>query len=238
LKVQGLREILAGGGAMLNALNANFDMIRAMQQAEGLTLIDARDDFQTHQYAFQGLSDMLLQFGQQIAGAFQVPLVRFFGTSPVGMNSTGESDFRLYYDGIGREQERKRAALARLFKVMYRSRIGENPWKSFGFNFRPLWKVSRAEKAQIGQQKTATILSTLEAAVIGRKTALQELRQQSAETGLFSNITDEMIDEADEDPPPPSEAIEAGKQAAGAEGGKGTKPKPDDFEGKPDALGA
>lgn len=214
LKIDGLRKIIAAGGPALDALTKNLDMIRMLQSAEGLTVLDGQDDFHGLQYAFPGLSDLILQFGQQIAGAFQVPLVRFFGTSPAGMNATGESDFRQYYDGIGKEQERHRSQMGRLFDVLYRSLIGRPPSPSFGFTFRPLWKISRGEKADIAERKTRTVLAAFDGGVVGRQTALKELRQQADETGVWSNITDDEISAADDEPPPP--------QAEGGEGGEGS----------------
>jgi len=55
-----------------------FDMIRVMQSNEGLTLIDAADKFETHTYSFSGLSDVLMQFAQQLSGACKS---RWFGFS-------------------------------------------------------------------------------------------------------------------------------------------------------------
>jgi hypothetical protein len=38
------------------------------QTNEGITVLDAEDDFDTHQYSFSGLSDVLIQFAQQLVG--------------------------------------------------------------------------------------------------------------------------------------------------------------------------
>jgi uncharacterized protein len=81
-------------------------MMRRFQSIEGITLLDAEDEFDGHAHVpFSGISEALLQFGQQLAGALQIPLVRLFGQSPAGLNSTGESDLRNYYDGIHQQQE-------------------------------------------------------------------------------------------------------------------------------------
>jgi hypothetical protein len=47
------------------------------------------------------------------------------------------------------------------------------------------------------------VLSAFEQNVIGRKTVLKELREQSKVTGIFTNITDEEIEAAEDDPPAP-----------------------------------
>jgi len=81
-------------GRMYEALIKQIELIRLYQSNEGMTLMDAKDKFEAHQFSFAGLPDVLLQFGQQISGAIGIPLVRLFGQSPAGLNSTGESDTR------------------------------------------------------------------------------------------------------------------------------------------------
>ena len=105
--VEGLREIIGIGGKALDGLVKQIEMIRMYQSNEGMTLMDSKDKFEAHQYSFSGLSDMMLQFGQQISGALGIPLTRLFGQSPAGLNSTGESDIRMYYDNVKQEQERR-----------------------------------------------------------------------------------------------------------------------------------
>ena len=92
LKIPGLRDIVAAGGQAYTGLIQYTEMMRRFQGIEGITLIDGEDEFEAQGHsAFSGLSDALTQFGQQLSGALQIPLVRLFGQSPAGMNSTGES---------------------------------------------------------------------------------------------------------------------------------------------------
>lgn len=206
LKVKNLRDIIAQGGKALQSLVANVEMMRAYQSNEGLSILDGEDEFQTHQYTFSGLSDVLLQFGQQLSGALQIPLVRLFGQSPAGMNSTGESDIRNYYDSIRAQQEaRLRLPLGRILNVMCRSVLGIEPPAGFGFSFAPLWQTSDAERADIATKITATVVQAADAGIVSRQIALKELRQSSRVTGIWSNVTDEDIAEAEDDPPAPSE---------------------------------
>lgn len=150
VSVENLRDILAAGGPAEAALTKMFDMIRVMQSNEGLTLIDAADKFETHTYSFSGLSDVLMQFAQQLSGALQIPLVRLFGQSPAGLNATGEADIRSYYDMIGQQQETKlRPGMHKIVCLTYRSETGKPIPKDLGVKFNPLWQMSDVEKAQI-----------------------------------------------------------------------------------------
>ena len=202
VSVEGLRSVIAAGGAPLEGVMKNFEFIRAMQTNEGLTVIDSADTFAAHSYSFSGLSDMLLNFGQQLAGASGIPLVRLFGQSPAGLSATGDADIRNYYDSIAQLQDRKlRKGIGLLIDIMCRSVLGIPAPKGTRFEFNPLWQMSDNERADIAVKLTQTIIAAEEAGVIDRATALKELSQSSDTTGVWTNITSEMIEEAENEPP-------------------------------------
>lgn len=222
-KVKGLRGIIAKGGLVYDALVKQINMIRQWQSNEGMTLMDAEDTFETHQYSFTGLDNLLMQFGQQIAGATGIPLVRLFGQSPAGFSATGESDLSNYYDNINQQQEgRMRTPLQTLLAVVSLSKLGKALPNSFKFDFASLWQIDEKVKAEVANTVTQAITSAEESGLISRKTALKELRQSSEVTGIYSHITDDEIDQADDDPPRPRGELddEESNQPPNAESGK------------------
>lgn len=226
-KVKDLREIVAMGGKPLEGLLAQMNMMRATQSSEGITLMDAEDEFETHQYTFSGLDSVLLQFGQQISGALGIPLVRLFGQSPAGLNSTGESDLRNYYDGIKQKQEsRLRAPIELIYRLLYQSVLGREPPESFVLHFRPLWQMSDEQRAEITGARTAAVVAAYDSQLIDRATGMKELKQISEVTGAFSNIDDAAIKEAENDPAPTPEvlglALPVADPGPEAQGDKGT----------------
>ncbi len=210
--VEGLREIIAAGGEAQKGLLAQFDMMRELQTNEGMTLLDKNDTFQTTNYSFAGLSDVGLMFGQQLSGASGIPLVRLFGQSPAGLSATGDADIRMYYDNIHAQQESKlRRPFDSLLKVLWRSTFGKPSPDDLEFSFTSLWQMSALDKATIAKSNAETIMGAYEGNVISRETAMKELRQTAGDTGLFSNISDEDIAEAEaEEPPMPDEATPNG----------------------------
>lgn len=213
-KVKNLRAMISNGGPVMEAFYKQMDMIRQFQSNEGMTLMDADDTFEAHQYSFSGLSDMLLQFGQQLSGATQIPLVRLFGQSPAGLNSTGESDLKNYYDTIKQQQERRlRSPIERLLMVLCWSVLGKDQPQGFGMDFTSLWQMSDTEKADVASKHTDTVLAAEEAGLIDRHIALKELRQSSEVTGVWTNITDEDINAAKDDPPPPTDGPDDERQS-------------------------
>lgn len=204
-KVEDLRDIISTGGPALDGLMQQIELMRQTQTNEGLTLMDTKDEFEAHQYAFAGLSDMMLQFGQQLSGALQVPMVRLFGQSPAGLDSTGESDLRTYYDNINASQEsRLRRAMHLLFEIMARSEMGKALPDDFDFSFRSLWQMSDTEKATVAQTVGGTLDQLEQSGNISHVNVLRELRDLSKSTGYFSSITDEQIEAAEAEPPEPS----------------------------------
>jgi len=212
VKIKNLREIIASGNEAKAGLTGMFEMMRLLQVNEGLTLLDADDEFASTAYSFAGLSDMMLQFGQQLAGASGIPLTRMFGQSPAGLSATGESDMRMYYDNINAQQESKmRGPWDLLLKVLWRSTFGKPAPKDLEFTFTPLWQMSAIDKATIAKSNTETIIGAFDAGLNDKETSMKELREQSGDTGLFSNITDEAIKEAGEEEPPLPDAPEPDK---------------------------
>lgn len=214
VQIDGLREVLAAGGKAEENLVTMFQYMAQLQTNEGVTLLDKNDAFEAHSYTFSGLSDMLLQFGQQIAGATGIPLVRLFGQSPAGLNSTGESDLRMYYDNVRAQQEsRLRDGLMRILRMIYRSKFGITAPENFDFDFVPLWQIGQKEQMDIANIATTAVTTAFEKGVIDQATALQELKQVAELTGVYSNITEEQIEESKRTPPPapvetvPSETI-------------------------------
>ncbi len=207
-KIKDLREVISSGGDALNGLTKYVDMMRRFQGIEGITLLDAEDDVtsETHS-AFGGLADALTQFGQQLSGALQIPLVRLFGQSPMGF-STGDTDLRNYYDTIKQQQEKDlRVAVTKIYRAMAASEGVDFPGGT-RIEFNSLWQLDDKEKAEIASNVGDTVSKAEESGLIDRATALKELRQSSHVTGIFSNITDDMISEAETEGPPIPEDIE------------------------------
>ena len=201
--VDRLRETIAAGGKSYNALVNQVNMIRLMQTNEGMSLFDATDRFEAHTYSFAGLSDVLVQFAQQLSGAADIPLTRLFGQAPAGLNATGEADLRNYWDMINSLQEdRLRRGVETLRSVTYRSRFGKAPEKGETFGFTSLYKMTDAEKATTGSTVVSALVAGFEGQIMTREAAMKDLKQFAKVTGIGSNITDREIEAASEDDAP------------------------------------
>ena len=217
-KMKGLVDLLSTGGAGENSGMAivarRLAAMQAGQSNEGITVIDSEDDVTVQSASgYTGLTDVILQFIQQISGTLGIPLVRMLGQSPAGLNSTGESDLRTYYDGINQRQEREyRRPLQIIMRVIARSKnidLGDN----FSFKFAPLWQLDEAQKSEISFRDSESLAKMLEADIIDKPTVLRELKQNSRSTNRFDTITDEMIKAAEMEPPDLLDEFGGGKPA-------------------------
>jgi phage-related protein (TIGR01555 family) len=211
LRLDGLRSAVATGGIALQGVLQQVHLMRQMQQNEGITMVDGKDEFHIDSSAgYAGIADVLIQFGQQIAGALQIPLVRLFGQSPMGLNSTGASDIRTYYDGIKQKQVKElKVDVTRIYRVLAFS-LGVPLPKGFGIDFRSLWQLSEDQRAATSNTIVSAISTAFNEGIITKSIALKELRQSADDTGIFSNISENDIAMAELEalaPPSASEAL-------------------------------
>jgi phage-related protein (TIGR01555 family) len=214
LAIENWKEVVGTGGKLLEAQLQAIEWLRRMQVNEGISIIDVNDRIEYAQYTFTGLDAVLIQMVQQLAGALGIPLVRFFGQSPAGLNSTGESDWRNYYDMIRTTQQRRLyTKVDFILDCVARSLKIKLP-QGFTWSFNPLWQLQDAEKSSIASQITQTVLSAYEAGIMPNSAiVLKELKQQAQKTNIWTNITEEDIKAAENAPPQVP-----GMQMPGAEG--------------------
>lgn len=146
IKIAGLWEALAldGNQAFANRLAA-MEYGRSVVNA---ITIDAGDEYSRQQTPLTGLPDLLEKFAVRLAAACDMPLTLLFGTSPAGMNATGESDVRFFYDRVAAYQKRKmEPALRRLCQIIFRTIGNKREPDKWNVKFRPLWQDSAKDKA-------------------------------------------------------------------------------------------
>ena len=167
LKMSDFGEVMALGTDRQKAqiLEAMRDQNR-MRDSFGLQLLSAGDSYENHPYSFSGLSEVYEAFMMDMAGAAGIPATRLFGRSPQGMNATGESDLKNYYELIAQMQERHlRPALEKLLPVMAVCAFGYLPARLTPA-FPPLMPVSAREEAEIRSLETQTLIQALQAGLL------------------------------------------------------------------------
>lgn len=213
LKVKDMRAVVAAGGQALNGLVKYAEQMRRYQGIEGITMIDAEDEFEVQQStAMSGIADVIDKLAEQISGATQIPLARLFGQAPGGLNSDGDSHLQTYYEGIAQKQQKSLHGGVYLLCALSAQSNGIKLPDDFGVKFRALKQLDDTQKATVAKTIGEAVQAAKDGGIIGTQTSLKELRQSSRTTGIFTNITQEQIDQADDELPPPG-----GEEALGAQ---------------------
>ena len=164
-----------------------------MRSNFGMQLVNRGDKVYNTQYSFTGFDHVTLAAQLNLCAKTHIPMTRLFGRSPAGMNATGESDLKNYYEYIDTlRNSRLRQILEQLLPVLYMSTWGEIP-QGLEINFPPLWTPTARELAEITEKKARAIRDIFQAGLIAADTAQKELKRLEEETGMFGSITDEEI---------------------------------------------
>lgn len=203
--------------AMLQAINT-------LENSLGIRLVNKGDDIQQLQYSFGGLPEVMDSAMMDMAGATCIPVTRLFGRSPAGMNSTGESDEKMYRQTL--EQERAvhiTPALERLLPVVCRSALGAFP-AGATFKYPPLIEITPQDKADIVDRMSQTLERLFQANLIPGEAVLEGVRNAQLANDMISTIRDEHVkkikgkyfnDLQQQEADPFGGAMQAAQEAAG-----------------------
>ena len=200
LKMNDLGQLLGAGTRnaqknLYNVLEAQNHIMSNM----GIYVMDKDDDFATEQYSFSGLNDIYESFMLDVAGACEMPVTKLFGRNPAGFNATGEGDLTQYYETVEEKQETfLQPVLDKLLPIIFMSTMGSVP-EDLDWEFNPCMSVSSKDLADLAQSMASPVFDAFNAGLINKSVALRELKQQSDKTGMWSNITDEVISQAEKE---------------------------------------
>lgn len=199
--ISGLDEFTA-----LSDVSVQSDTYKAMQAQNwlmnnfGMYILNEGEQLDSKQYAFSGIAQVMEVFMYDIAGAAEMPFTKLFGRSPAGLNSTGESDLQNYYDSITQKQEAYLTpVLDKLLPIIAISEWGYLP-EDFDYDYAQIGTLSNKDKSELADKGSEAIGKAYDRGLISARTALKEMRQQSDITGFFTNITDEDIERASDQP--------------------------------------
>ncbi len=189
LKMADYGEVLsAGTEEQRRSVEYAMGMENRFRTSFGIQLLSKDDSMENHTYSFAGLGEIYEQFMMDMAGASEIPATRLFGRSPQGMNATGESDLRNYYDMIASLQERQlRPALEKLLPVMAVSCWGYVP-EDLEIVFEPVMTTSPAERAELVQKMSQDVIEGYKAGLLTREQALAELKSRGEDLEVYTKV--------------------------------------------------
>lgn len=214
-------------------VRSRFALANQVKGLYHMLLIDKEEEWNRHSSNFSGLDSIMNAYLVIAAGAADIPVTRFIGQSPAGLNSTGESDIRNYYDRVKTEQSlRITPKLTRLDEVLLRSALGQRDEQIF-YEWNPLWQLDAKEKAEVATKLSTVFKQDLDAGLFPDVVMFEARANQIIETGLypgFEQILDDYAAEVEEhltepDTAPPPAANNNNNQFGSAKPGD-----PDDVD--------
>lgn len=180
---------------MMNIVNRaketmeRFGAAALLKSINGMLVIDKNEEYESKSYTFGGLPDLMREFGQQTAGAADMPYTLLFGQTTSGLNNSGEFDLRSYYDRVNTEQNwTLRPILERIFPVIFKSLLGAIP-AGFNFVFYPLWQLDVKTRSEVEKNNTERDIKYLEKGIITEAMIAKQLQQD----GTYDFLDDDHI---------------------------------------------
>lgn len=166
LKIDRLGELIAANkdGEVQRRLQT-MDLVKSILRS---LVIDKNDDYQRVTTPVSGVAELLDRFCNLLAAAADMPVTLLMGQSPSGMNATGESDIRFFYDRVAAAQEALQPAIERIVYLLLRSIAGPTQGKepeTWSIEFHPLYQESNKERSEARKAQAETDKIYIEAGV-------------------------------------------------------------------------
>lgn len=200
-----------------------FQLAQLSKSSINALLLDKNEEHDRKETTFTGIPDTIAQLLNAAAGAADIPLTRLIGSSPGGLNATGESDLRNYYDAVGAWQKVKLTPiLAPLDAVLIASALGSEG-TGVHYEWRPLWQLKPTEKATNLSTKATAISALYNTGLVPDEVLAPAVINMLIEDGQLPGIESahaEYDAQLDENDPQVSGQFAAGKGKAPAVGGE------------------
>lgn len=165
-----------------------------------MLVLDGTEDHDTRTMQFSGLVDVYAKTLESLSGAADIPITRFLGTSPKGMNATGDSDMRNYYDGIAARQGNElEPALSVFDQVLFRHTTGKAPDDTQLYIWNPLWQQTEKEKAETAKVKAETTKIYSDLGLFEPEFFANTVLDQIKDDELYPGIEQRLAELANED---------------------------------------
>lgn len=152
LKIKNLAQALAANNKNpTNVVSTRGRALNLGRSVAGLMMLDSEEDFRREMASLAGLPEVLQQFALRLAAAADMPVSLLMGQAPAGLNATGDSEIRWFYDRVASKQKKRMMPqLKRLISILLKSKNGPSDgaeparWSAAA---RPLYQMTATEKA-------------------------------------------------------------------------------------------
>lgn len=155
LKIKNLMQLLSNpdGEKQLQARAEIFDLAKSVSTT---LVLDSEEDFEVvAQSLTGGVSEAFAKIQETLAAMAGIPTSILMGTTNKGLNTSKDSELRLYYDKVKSNQEEEMLTqleyLIKLISYSKDSKLDKNTNYSVMFN--SLWQESEQEKVEVRKKQ-------------------------------------------------------------------------------------
>ena len=161
LAIKGLTELLSQGSDAARAeIVSRAVTLQMTQSIARMRLIDSDEKIERITASLSGVPETLQQMSYRLSAAADIPVSLLMGQEPAGLNATGDSTVRFWYDRIAAAQGADlQPNLRRLVRWMLLAKDGPasgvEPAR-WDVTMRPLWQPTEAERATLRKTTAET----------------------------------------------------------------------------------
>lgn len=158
LRIKDLADLVGSAGE--DTLKARIRLLELGRSALNTMILDAEESYERQATPITGLPEMIDRSMQRVAADAQQPMTLLFAQSPGGLNATGASDIRFFYDSISaRQRAELQPGLEYLLRILMLAKNG--PCKgiepsNWSVVFNPLYEMTDKELAEIRSIQSET----------------------------------------------------------------------------------
>jgi hypothetical protein len=195
VKVNGMRGMFSGlsmGNSNSQAqLSGQLAALNNYRSINNLVLMDANDQYESHEYSLGGLSELLETQEDFIAGAAEMPKVLLYGDTKGGLTSDSPAEMLFYADTIkGKQESDLRNPITKLLKVIFAVEGIPIP-SNLDFEFESIVDVTDEKKQEMLNSCVDNCSKLMDMGLMTHETALEEIKAMSKKTGFGTMISAE-----------------------------------------------
>ena len=161
-KLSNLAEILSSNNT--EAIYNRMEIINASKSLINGVLLGEGEEYTRDTVNLTGIPDTMDRFMMLLSAVSEIPMTRLFGRSPAGMNATGESDLRNYYDMVSSKQENM------LLNPLQQLVDGVNTYAKVSgtptIKFESIWQPTQSEIVKMRMDQSTTDKTYVEMGVL------------------------------------------------------------------------
>ena len=195
-KIKGYMDMVASADPTAqNAPWLRYGLLDKNRSNARAVILDAdNEEFQRDNISFGSMPEVLDRMYLNLAAYTGIPVTFLMGQSPSGLNATGDSDIRIFYDSVKALQIKElKPKLEMLIRAIMSSKLGPTGGREirdWRIEFNPLWQPTLKETAETRKIQAESDALYLDRGVL-TSSEVANSRFGSGEYSLETNITNE-----------------------------------------------